>query len=97
MALTDEGDRVFDPYAGVGSALIAAIKRNRKALGSEREAEYVAIAKERIQAYFDGTLRIRPLGKPVYKPTGREKVAQIPPEWQTIEQPRLLEEKGKYE
>ncbi len=97
LALTDEGDRVFDPYAGVGSALIAAIKRNRKALGSEREAEYVAIAKERIQAYFDGTLRIRPLGKPVYKPTGREKVAQIPPEWQTIEQPRLLEEKGKYE
>ncbi len=97
LALTDEGDRVFDPYTGVGSALIAAIKRNRIALGSEREAEYVAIARERIQAYFEGTLRVRPLGKPIHKPTGREKVAQIPPEWQTTEQPRLLEEKGKYE
>jgi len=26
-------------------------------------------------------LRIRPLGKPVHKPTGREKICQIPKEW----------------
>jgi DNA modification methylase len=81
LALTNENDWVFDPYAGVGSSLIAAIKHNRRAMGSEKEAEYVALARERIDAYFDGTLKIRPLGKPVHQPSGREKVAQVPDEW----------------
>jgi len=83
LALTHEGDWVFDPYAGVGSALIAAIKHQRRALGSEKEADYAAIAQQRIEAYFEGTLKIRPLGKPVHEPTGREKVAQLPREWQS--------------
>lgn len=81
LACTDEEDWVFDPYAGVGSALIAAIKRNRRAMGAEKEEQYVAIARERIEAYFAGTLPTRPLGKPIYRPTGREKVAQVPDEW----------------
>jgi adenine-specific DNA-methyltransferase len=82
LALTHEDDWVFDPYAGVGSSLIAALKHNRRALGSEKEAQYIEIAQERITSYFNGTLKIRPLGKSVYKPTGREKVAQMPEEWQ---------------
>ena len=97
LALTDEGDVVFDPYAGVGSALIAAIKHGRKAFGSEQEADYVAIAQERINSFFNGTLRIRPLGKPVHKPTGREKVSQAPPEWNNAVQQRLLEQREEYE
>ena len=91
LALTDEGDWVYDPYAGVGSALVAAVKRNRKAMGSEQSDEYVSIAHERIEAYFNGSLRTRPLGKPVYKPTGREKISQIPDEWDSSQQKRLLE------
>jgi adenine-specific DNA-methyltransferase len=82
LALTNENDWVFDPFAGVGSSLIAAIKHNRKAIGCERETQYVEIANRRIKAYFDGTLRTRPMGKPVHKPTGKEKVSQIPQEWQ---------------
>jgi adenine-specific DNA-methyltransferase len=81
LALSNEGDRVFDPYAGVGSSLIAALMHNRRAIGSEKEAEYVALARERLQAYANGTLRVRPLGKPVHVPTGREKVTQVPEEW----------------
>ena len=81
LALTDEGDWVFDPYAGVGSALIAALKRGRRAIGAEKEAAYIEIARERLRAYHNGTLKIRPLGKPVHQPTGREKVAQFPDEW----------------
>lgn len=98
LALTNERDWVFDPYAGVGSALIAAAKRNRRAMGSEREGDYVNIAQERLQACLNGTLKLRPMGKPVYKPTGKEKVSQVPHEWQ--EQPKqakLLEQKGTYE
>jgi adenine-specific DNA-methyltransferase len=81
LAMTNEGDWVFDPYAGVGSSLIAAIKHNRRALGSEKDSDYVEIARDRIGAYFDGTLKMRPMGKAIHQPTGNEKVAQVPEEW----------------
>jgi len=81
LALTHEDDWVFDPYAGVGSALIAAIMHNRRALGCDKEKEYTSICEQRLQAFFDGSLRIRPLGKPVYQPTGKEKVSQVPIDW----------------
>lgn len=32
-------------------------------------------------ALQNGTLRVRPPGKPVHTPSGREKVAQIPMQW----------------
>ncbi len=81
LALTNEGDWVLDPYAGVGSTLIAAVKHDRRAIGSEKETEYVEIARERLDAFFGGVLKARPLGRPVHTPTGREKVAQVPDEW----------------
>jgi adenine-specific DNA-methyltransferase len=81
LALTDEGDRVLDPFVGVGSALIAGLKHNRRVIGCEKEADYVQIIKERITQLDSGILGYRQLGKPIHKPTGREKVAQIPMEW----------------
>jgi len=97
LALTNEDDWVFDPYTGVGSSLIAAAKHNRRAVGSEKEAEYVEVTHNRLNAFFNGTLQLRPMGKPVHKPTGREKVSQVPPEWQNAEQQKLLEQKEDYE
>jgi len=96
LALTNEGDWVFDPYAGVGSSLIAAIMHQRRAMGSEKDAEYVEIAHDRLNAYFSGTLKLRPMGKPVYEPSGRERVAQIPDEWKKDLPGKLLEKKGRY-
>ena len=81
LALTGEGDWVLDPFSGVGSALLAAVRHNRRAMGCEREAKYIAEAKRRMEMLFSGELPYRPLGKPVYQPTGREKVSQIPPQW----------------
>jgi DNA modification methylase len=81
LALTNDDDWVIDPYCGVGSALIAALKHNRKAAGVDKEQEYITIAKQRIEDFYTGKLKIRPLGKPVYEPTGKEKVSQIPCEW----------------
>lgn len=81
LALTNKGDTVFDPFMGVGSVLIAAMLHDRRGLGFEVSDEYIAIAKKRINDYLDNNLKIRPLGKPVYKPTGREKVSQIPLSW----------------
>lgn len=81
LALTDEDDWVLDPFAGVGSALIGALIHNRRAMGCEKEPAYLEIATKRIQDYYAGILQIRPLGKPIHKPTGKEKVCQIPKEW----------------
>lgn len=97
LALTNEDDWVFDPYAGVGSAMIAAVMHNRRAMGSEKEPRYAEITRERIAAYFNGTLPYRKLGKPVYQPTGKEKISQYPEEWKAMQQHKLLENGADYE
>lgn len=84
LALTNENDWVLDPFMGVGSSLIAALKNGRKAIGIDKEPEYVDIAKQRIIALYNGTLKFRPLDKPIYTPSGREKISQPPEEWNNL-------------
>lgn len=81
LALTNENSWVLDPFAGAGSTLIGAIKNNRNAIGIEKEAEYCKIAKKRIHDLNEGNLKLRPINKPIHKPTGKDKVAQVPKEW----------------
>ncbi len=81
LALTAEDDWVLDPFVGVGSSMLAALLHNRRALGCEKEQSYVALAAQRIADLYAGRLRIRPLGKKVYEPTGREKVSRVPALW----------------
>ncbi len=81
LALTDEGDWVLDPFAGAGSALLAGLIHGRRVIGCETVPEYVALARERMSALYSGTLRVRPLGRRVHQPSGREKVSRRPPEW----------------
>jgi DNA modification methylase len=83
LALTNEGDTVLDPFVGVGSSIIAAISQNRRGIGVDREKMYTDIAYQRVCKALGGTLKRRPLGKPIYRPKGTEKVARIPPEWET--------------
>ncbi len=68
LALTDEGDTVLDPFAGVGSTCVAAIMHKRRAIGAETVPEYVNLAHERIRLASIGELPTRPLNKPIYKP-----------------------------
>lgn len=84
LALTNEGDTVFDPFVGVGSSAIASLMHNREFIGFDLDKKYVDITIERIENFKKGNLKIRPLGKKVYQPTGREKVSQIPIEWNKI-------------
>jgi len=81
LALTNDDSWVLDPYAGVGSTIIASIKNNRNVIGIEREEKYVNTANDRIQKLFDGSLKIRPINKPIHKPSPKDKVARIPNEW----------------
>jgi len=68
LALTNEGDTVFDPYAGVGSVAVAAVKRKRKSISAETLGKYVEVALDRILKMARGELKTRPMNKPVYEP-----------------------------
>ena len=69
LSMTDEGDAVFDPYVGVGSSAIAALKHGRAAYGCDLGQEYITIAHDRIEMLRHGTLKTRPMGKPIYDPS----------------------------
>jgi adenine-specific DNA-methyltransferase len=68
LSLTNPGDAVLDPYMGVGSAVIAALKHKRAAYGCDVVKEYVDIAWDRVRQLGNGTLKTRPMHKPVYDP-----------------------------
>jgi len=85
LALTNEHSWVLDPFAGVGSSIIGAIKNNRNAVGIEKERDYCSIANQRIVDLKEGKLRFRPIYKPIHKPSENDKIAQIPKEWMQLE------------
>jgi len=85
LALTNERSWVLDPFAGVGSSIIGAIKNNRNAVGIEKERDYCSIANQRIADLKEGKLRCRPIDKPIHKPSESDKIAQIPKEWMQLE------------
>lgn len=72
LALTDAGDSVLDPYLGVGSSAVAALKHKRHAFGCDIIPEYIRTAEERIRQLDAGKLRVRPMNKPVYEPSLRD-------------------------
>lgn len=82
LSMTNEKDWVFDPFMGVGSTALAALLHNRKAIGAEIMAEYIKIAKKRINLGENGKLRIRPMGRAVYDPNNPN---NIPPKFVEIE------------
>lgn len=84
LALTRKGDLVVDPYCGVGSALVAAVKHGRRAAGSDLSARYVAIARERLADLARGALPLRPMGKPLLDPRDAGAVGRTPALWASL-------------
>jgi DNA modification methylase len=81
LALSNENDIVYDPFAGVGSSLIASLKNNRRAYGTELEKKYIDIGLERIEKLKNDTLITREIYKKIWTPSPNDKIAQIPFEW----------------
>lgn len=46
--LSDEGDTILDPFLGSGTTYIAALKKNRKCIGIEKDSKYFDMAEKRI-------------------------------------------------
>lgn len=84
LALSNENEVVFDPFVGVGSTMIAAIKNKRRTVGVDKDKLYTDIAFKRICAYYNGTLKMRPLEKPIWIPNGNEKVSKVPDNWKNL-------------
>jgi len=69
LSLTEKGGCVFDPYMGVGTAVVAAVMHGRVGHGCDIVQKYVDIAQQRLRALEAGTLKTRPMNKPVYDPS----------------------------
>jgi len=81
LALTNNNSWILDPYAGVGSTMLASIKNNRNSIGIEKEEKYIDIANKRMEDIKAGKLKLRPINKPIHKPKTTDKIATIPIEW----------------
>jgi len=68
LSMSNPGDWVFDPFLGTGTTVIAAIRHGRRGAGAELFEQYIDLAKERIAQERDGTLKTRPMDRPVYDP-----------------------------
>ena len=69
LSMTKKGGSVFDPYMGVGSSIIAAIKHSRYGFGCDVVKKYVDIAWRRVASWEKGVLQTRPMDRPVYDPS----------------------------
>lgn len=81
LALTNENDIVYDPFAGVGSTLLAALKNNRRAFGTELMQEYIDIGLGRIETLSKDELKARPIYQRIYEPSGNDTISKYPVEW----------------
>lgn len=52
LSWSNENDLVFDPFMGSGTTAKAAHQLNRRWIGSEISAEYVALAEKRLEPYL---------------------------------------------
>jgi len=77
LALTNRGGLVFDPFAGVGSAGVAALIHGRSFWGCELDSRYIEVAKKRMEDAANGKALYRPFAKPVYDHT-RSKLSRKP-------------------
>jgi adenine-specific DNA-methyltransferase len=84
LSLTNPGDLVFDPFAGVASAGVAAAIHKRRFWGCDIVSDYLDIGKDRIIKALEGKEKYRPHDKPIYDHT-KSKLSIIPEEFSSHE------------
>ncbi len=76
LSMSKTNDLVVDPYSGVGTTLVAALKNKRKTAGSEILKKYVNITKKRISLLKKGRLPYRKINTPIQMVGGNSKLYQ---------------------
>lgn len=84
LSLSNPGDLVFDPFAGVASAGVAAAIHGRKFWGCEMVESYVKIGQQRLQDALDGNAVYRPHDKEVFDHT-RSNLSKAPTGFKTTD------------
>ena len=92
LSLSNKGSRVLDPFLGTGTSIIAAVRHGRIGIGAESHPMYAKIARQRIRQELDGSLRTRPMGKPIYDPVQVGNHLITHPQENDVRQPNLLKE-----
>ena len=82
LALTNKNSWVLDPFVGVGSTVIAALKNERNVIGIDKEKSYCDVSEKRIKQLINGELKLRPIDKPIHVPSNSDKNGKYPKEWQ---------------
>lgn len=96
LSLTDEEDWVLDPFLGTGTTIIAAIRHGRRGAGADTVHKYIGLAHDRIRQEIAGTLRTRPMNKPVYDPIEAGNSLTKSPWSNYSNQKKLLEKRRNY-
>jgi adenine-specific DNA-methyltransferase len=91
LSMTNEGDWVLDPFLGTGTTIVAAVRHGRRGAGAETVSRYTELARQRIRDEVEGTLRTRPMDRPVYDPHQAGNSLAMPPWQKTSEQTTLFE------
>ena len=84
-ALSRTGDLVFDPFAGVASAGVAALIENRRFLGAELNKGYCEVGLTRLNEAARGEAKVRPLEKDVHVPNPLSATATRPEHFWPLE------------
>ncbi|MFZ2803620.1 MAG: site-specific DNA-methyltransferase [Patescibacteria group bacterium] len=77
LSMTRKDDLVVDPFLGVGTTCVAALKNGRRSAGADVEEKYIKIAEKRIKSALAGSLKTRPLDTPVYDPDKSKKILEL--------------------
>jgi len=74
LSMSKKNDLVIDPYAGVGTTLLAAVKNNRLSKGSDIMKKYTDIAAKRFKLLIKGKLPYRDRNQTIQKVKGNSKL-----------------------
>jgi len=74
LSMSKKNDLIVDPYAGVGTTLIAALKNQRRAAGAEIFKKYIKITKKRINLLKKNKLPYRKINTPIQMMNGNSKL-----------------------
>jgi len=74
LSMSKKNDLIVDPYAGVGTTLIAALKNKRRAAGAEIFKKYIKITKKRINLLKKNKLPYRKINTPIQMMNGNSKL-----------------------